>query len=217
VTGTVYGGASPARPGWENSGPTDAHDYIVPKVLALIPPNTRRVVDVGCGNGYLVGLLAEQGFEVVGIEPSSDGIAQARAAHPAARFEQASVDSDLGAQIGRDFDLVIATEVIEHLLAPRTLLRAGLQLLRPGGRMLVSTPYHGYLKNLALSIAGGWDKHFDVSWDGGHVKFFSPRTLGKMALDCGFASVEFAYVGRTTWLWKSMIAVLTKPAAHGAG
>ncbi len=210
MIGTIYSGASPSSPGWPNSGPTSAHAYIVPKVLSLIPPKTRRIVDIGCGNGYLVGLLAEQGFDVIGIEPSSDGIAQARAAHPAVRFEQVSVDSELGAKIGADFDLVIATEVIEHLLAPRALLCAGLQLLRPGGRMLISTPYHGYLKNLALSIAGGWDRHFNVDWDGGHIKFFSTRTLRKMVLDCGFESVEFAYVGRATWLWKSMIAVASK-------
>jgi SAM-dependent methyltransferase len=182
----------------------------VPRLLSLIPPGTRRIVDIGCGNGYLAGLLAARGFEVVGIEPSADGIAQARAAHPAVRFEQLSVDSELGPQIGEDFDLVIATEVIEHLPAPRALLRAGLQVLRPGGRMLVSTPYHGYLKNLALSIVGGWDHHFKVDWDGGHVKFFSTRTLGKMALDCGFHSVEFAYAGRAMWLWNSMIAVAVK-------
>jgi len=126
------------------------------------------------------------------------------------RFEQVSVDSELPPEIGTDFDLVIATEVIEHLPAPRTLLRAGFQFLRPGGRMLISTPYHGYLKNLALSIAGAWDWHFKVDWDGGHIKFFSRKTLGRMVLDCGFKSVEFAYAGRTVWLWKSMIALASK-------
>ncbi len=198
--------------GWLDPGPQDYHAYLVPKVLSLVPPNTRRIVDIGCGNGYLAGLLADRGFDVIGLEPSSDGIAQARAAHPGVRFEQASIESELGPNIGGDFDLVIATEVIEHLPAPRTLLRAGLRLLRPGGRMIISTPYHGYLKNLALSIAGAWDWHFKVDWDGGHIKFFSPKTLGKMALECGFESVEFAYAGRAPWLWKSMIAVASKRA-----
>lgn len=203
--------------GWLDSGPQDYHAYLVPKVLSLIPPNTRRIVDIGCGNGYLAGLLADRGFDVIGIEPSADGIAQARAAHPTVRFEELPVDSELGARIGEDFDVVIATEVIEHLPAPRTLLRAGLQLLRPGGRMLISTPYHGYLKNLALSVAGAWDKHFKVDWDGGHIKFFSKKTLGRMALECGFESVEFAYAGRTVWLWKSMIAVAFKSASRAIG
>ena len=196
--------------GWLDSGPQDYHAYLAPKVLSLIPPNTRRIVDIGCGNGYLVGLLAGRGFDVIGVDASSDGIAQARAAHPGVRFEQVSVDSELPPEIGTDFDLVIATEVIEHLPAPRTLLRGGFQLLRPGGRMLISTPYHGYLKNLALSIAGAWDWHFKVDWDGGHIKFFSRKTLGRMVLDCGFKSVEFAYAGRTVWLWKSMIALASK-------
>ncbi len=196
--------------GWQDSGPQDYHAYLVPKVLSLLPAGTRRVVDIGCGNGYMVGLLAARGLEAMGIEPSPDGVKQARAAHPGVRFEEGSVEEDLGAKLGRDYDVVMATEVIEHLFTPRTLLRAGLGLLRPGGRMLISTPYHGYLKNLALSVAGAWDWHFKVGWDGGHIKFFSPATLGKMVLECGFASVEFAYAGRAPFLWKSMIAVATK-------
>ncbi len=197
--------------GWVDSGPQEYHSYLVPKVISLVPAGARRVVDIGCGNGYLAGVLAGRGFEVVGVEPSPDGIAQARAAHPDVRFEQAWVD-EMGTKLGADYDVVIATEVIEHLPAPRTLLRAGLQLLRPGGTMILSTPYHGYWKNLALSVAGAWDWHFHVHADGGHVKFFSTRTLGNMVLECGFRSVEFAYCGRAPWLWKSMIAVATKPA-----
>ncbi len=195
--------------GWLDSGPQDYHAYLVPKVLSLIPPDARRVVDIGCGNGYVVGLLAARGYDVLGVEPSPDGIAQARAAHPGLRFEQAPVE-EVSARISGAFDVVLATEVIEHLYTPRTLLRSGLQLLRPGGRMIVSTPYHGYLKNLALSIAGAWDWHFKADWDGGHIKFFSPKTLGKMVLECGFASVDFAYAGRAPFLWKSMLAVGTK-------
>lgn len=199
-----------ASSGWTDPGPTPAHAYLVPKVLSLVPPGARRIVDVGCGNGFLAGVLASHGYEVVGVEPSLDGLAQARAAHPAVRFEQGLVDLQLAERIGGDFDVVIATEVIEHLTAPRELLRLGARLLRPGGRMLVSTPYHGYLKNLALSVSGAWDGHFDVGWDGGHIKFFSASTLRKMLLECGFDAVEFAYAGRTVWLWKSMIAVALK-------
>lgn len=203
---------STATYGWRDAGPTCAHPYIVPALLSVIPSAARRVVDIGCGNGYLVGVLAARGFDVVGVEPSQDGIEQARRAHPGVRFEQGSVDTELRGRIGSDFDLVVATEVIEHLSAPRDLLRNAYSLLRPGGRALVTTPYHGYLKNLALSIAGAWDRHFTVQWDGGHVKFFSPRTLRHMLIECGFESVSFVYVGRAPWLWKSMIAIATKRA-----
>jgi 2-polyprenyl-6-hydroxyphenyl methylase/3-demethylubiquinone-9 3-methyltransferase len=74
----------------------------------------------------------------------------------------------------------------------------------------MSTPYHGYLKNLAISLVNGWDRHFEVHRDGGHIKFFSKRTLGRMAEEVGFGRQKFYGVGRLPWLWKSMILVAMK-------
>jgi hypothetical protein len=77
--------------------------------------------------------------------------------------------------------------------------------LAPGGRFIVSTPYHGYLKNIALAVSGKFDRHFSVLWDGGHIKFFSRRTLAQMLADEGFEVVTFVGAGRLPLLWKSMI------------
>jgi len=59
--------------------------------------------------------------------------------------------------------------VIEHLFLPRALLRFAAKVLKPSGSLILSTPYHGYLKNLALALTGKLDKHFTVLWDGGHI------------------------------------------------
>jgi hypothetical protein len=48
-------------------------------------------------------------------------------------------------------------------------------------------------------------------WDGGHIKFFSPRTLSALVAGSGFAEIEFAYFGRAPWLWKSMLCIARKP------
>jgi len=76
---------------------------------------------------------------------------------------------------------------------------------------LCSTPYHGYLKNLAISLGDGWDRHADPLDDGGHIKFFSKKTLQKALLDVGFADFHFMYSGRLPLLSKSMIVRATKP------
>jgi len=73
-----------------------------------------------------------------------------------------------------------------------------------GGEMIISTPYHGYLKNLALAITGKMDSHFTVLWDGGHIKFWSVKTLTKLLNEFGFEVVEFRGSGRLPYLWKSM-------------
>jgi len=104
-------------------------------------------------------------------------------------------------------DVITAIEVIEHLFDPERFLVNAAKMLRPGGRLLLSTPYHGYLKNLAISLGNGWDKHFGVHQPGGHIKFFSPATLERMLLKTGFTGLKFTFVGRYPLLWKSMICV----------
>jgi 2-polyprenyl-3-methyl-5-hydroxy-6-metoxy-1,4-benzoquinol methylase len=74
---------------------------------------------------------------------------------------------------GTRFDVVISTEVIEHPYDPRDFLAFARRILPGGGDFIVSTPYRGYLKNLALAVSGKLDSHFTVLWDGGHIKFFS--------------------------------------------
>lgn len=161
------------------------------------------ILDVGCGNGYIASQLAAIGHNVIGIDASEDGIAIARKAHPNVRFE---VHSAYGlGDIVVDVDLVMSSEVIEHLYRPKLFLENVFKVLRPGGYVILTTPYHGYLKNLALSVFNYWDKHHTVDWEGGHIKFFSEKTLTRMLRDCGFTEITFNNAGRIRWLWKSMV------------
>jgi 2-polyprenyl-3-methyl-5-hydroxy-6-metoxy-1,4-benzoquinol methylase len=124
-----------------------------------------------------------------------------------------SVYDDLLKISGKKFDVIIALEVIEHLFFPRVLLKNSRAALTAGGQLFLSTPYHGYCKNLAISILGGWDKHFTVDWDGGHIKFYSPSSLEKQLHQAGFSSVKFNFAGRMPLFWKSMICQASSPTA----
>jgi len=81
------------------------------------------------------------------------------------------------------------------------------RLLRDGGRLICSTPYHGYAKNLALAVSGKFDRHWSPLNVGGHIKFWSRRTLEELLQRSGFEIVEFVGAGRVPFLWKSMIMV----------
>lgn len=70
---------------------------------------------------------------------------------------------------------------------------------------MVSTPYHGYLKNVALTITGNMDKHLTVLTDGDHIKFWSLNTLSEVLKEEGFYDIRFKGCGRLPFLWKSMI------------
>lgn len=201
--------------GWKDAHPNCAHEYILPAVLrevrALAKGGTLRMIDIGCGNGVVASLLAKEGHNVTAIDVSPDGIEIARSAFPGVRFEVCSVYDDRVLEItGGAIECIVSLEVVEHLFYPKKLLDQSYRILRPGGHLVVSTPYHGYLKNLAISLVNRWDRHFTVGWDGGHIKFFSKRSLSEMANAAGFKNTRFVGVGRIPGLWKSMIMVAGK-------
>ena len=175
----------------------------------LLARGVRRVFDLGRGNGATSGMLAGMGFDTTGVDTSDTGIAQARRAQPTCRFEVASAYDDLAGSYGR-FPLVVSLEVVEHLYDPRRFAKVLYELLEADGIALVSTPYHGYLKNVALAVTGKLDSHFTALWDGGHIKFFSMATLGALLQEAGFVDIRFVRAGRVPPLAKSMVAVARK-------
>jgi 2-polyprenyl-6-hydroxyphenyl methylase/3-demethylubiquinone-9 3-methyltransferase len=105
------------------------------------------------------------------------------------------------------FDLVLSLEVIEHLYSPRLFVDRAHDALTEGGHLILSTPFHGYFKNLALALSGKLDDHFSPLWDGGHIKFWSERTLRALLEERGFTVDRFLRCGRVPPLAKSMIVV----------
>ena len=162
----------------------------------------RSICDLGCGNGHISGRLAALGYDVTGVDASASGIQIARRTYPQANFIKRQIDRNLS--VGK-FDLVLSSDVIEHLYRPSDLLEATVSQLKPGGHVLLGTPYHGYLKNLVLAATGRMDAHFSSLHDGGHIKFFSVNTLSKLMRSHGFDDLRFTFYGRAPWLWKNMI------------
>jgi 2-polyprenyl-3-methyl-5-hydroxy-6-metoxy-1,4-benzoquinol methylase len=182
-------------------------EHIISLCQAL---HARRIVDIGCGNGALCRELGDHGYEVVGCEPSAESLHFAQLGAPGLVFHRLGVDDDPSVIGTENFDVAIATEVIEHLVTPFNLPRFAKQLLRPGGYLIISTPYHGYLKNLILALTDRWDTHLSPFWDGGHIKFWSYKTLSQLLNESGFRIVRFIGAGRLPFLWKSMIVVAQK-------
>lgn len=180
--------------------------------LVKQPKDVKSICDLGCGNGHVSGRLASLGYQVTGIDASRSGIQVARRAYPQVNFIEAYIDPNLRESIDGNFDLVISSDVIEHLYRPSDLLEAAHSLLKPGGHVLVGTPYHGYLKNLVIAATGKMDAHFSALHEGGHIKFFSVKTLSQLMSSHGFTDLSFSFYGRAPWLWKNMICHARKAA-----
>ena len=196
--------------GWSSALGPHSCNYIAPRILEILKSlSVKRVLDLGSGNGALCAQLASAGYEAVGVEYDRHGVEVARKSHPGISFYNFGVQDDpatLMAQEGA-FDAVVSTEVIEHLFSPHLLPTYARACLTSGGYLIVTTPYHGYVKNLALSVFDRWDKHHTPLWHGGHIKFWSRSTLTTLLVKNGFEVTDFFGVGRFPYLWKSMVLV----------
>lgn len=106
-----------------------------------------RVLDLSCGSGYGTHLIAKRGKglidEVIGVDLDSEAITYAKGEyyHPKSSFHVAdATDRHLVDELGK-FDCVVSFETIEHIEEEEALLNNYYELLKPGGTLIVSTPF----------------------------------------------------------------------------
>lgn len=124
------------------------------------------------------------------------------------------IEDELPTELRDGFQVAISTEVIEHLYRPGMLFERATE--SGATRMLLSTPYHGYVKNLAIAATNKFDHHWEAFRDGGHIKFFSVATLGVVAERHGWSIRDVQRVGRVRPLAKSMIVDLVRDSDRSA-
>jgi 2-polyprenyl-6-hydroxyphenyl methylase/3-demethylubiquinone-9 3-methyltransferase len=198
---------------------TCAHAYLLKaleKLLSRLPitPDA-QILDAGCGGGNVISWFYQKGYlNIWGVDVSQSGIMLAKKQFPHlhSRLEIHNVyEKQLPAAFPfQQYDMIVSLEVIEHLFSPKTFLENIAFWLKKDGYLIVSTPYHGYWKNLAIALCNGHDKHFYPLWEGGHIKFFSRKTLFQMLEQSGLRPLQFWGSGRLPYLWKSMIVVAQK-------
>lgn len=188
---------------------TDTDPLTESRVRLFLHSNAGKrgtLLDAGCGGGRAMALVAEAGYQVTGVDISLGALGKARTRSRQANVVAGAVDSTLPFA-DRSFDAALSCEVIEHLLdVPRFLSELN-RVLRPGGRVFLSTPYHGLTKNLVLSVLG-LEKHFDPA--GAHVRFFTPKSLRQLLEQSGFRLKRTFFLGRFWPLWMNMLALAEK-------
>lgn len=172
------------------------------------------ILDVGCGNGVISRHLGKQGFKVLGIDVSAQTIENARAlnAAPNVQFEVLSAEQ-LVAQ-GQTFDVVICSEVLEHLQQPAALLKVLHQSIKPEGILIVTVPNGSGPRELLVTRPvlkmrerNGWAWKMitkikrSMGYSGttvqsaadnlDHIQFFSKRDLDALSAENNFRIVQF--------------------------
>jgi ubiquinone/menaquinone biosynthesis C-methylase UbiE len=144
-----------------------------------------RVLDLGAGQGDLTAVLAAAGAHPLGVEVAEAAVRRARRRHPELTFALAPIDGPLALEDGA-FDVVWASEVIEHVADTARWLSEVRRVLVPRGRLLLTTPNHG---RLALALHGV-DRYSEPLGD--HLHLYSAGSLRTLLDEFHFTQIEVA-------------------------
>jgi SAM-dependent methyltransferase len=168
--------------------PLNYYDNTRPEIVALIPRHARRVLDVGCGKGYLGRLLRNRGHHVCGIELIPD-VAQQAAAH-LHQVVCGDVETCKLPWPAASFDVIVCGDVLEHLQDPWQTARRLASLLTPGGLFIASIPNVQNYRVIWNLIRGRWDYRERGILDHGHLRFFTWRGIEKLFEQAGLQTVS---------------------------
>lgn len=189
------------------------HHYLRPKLVKVLSQERgkgKRLLDIGSADGSLTRVFSELGFLTTGIEKSQGVFGRAVRTYPQIHFINKDIfDVDIK-DFNESFDIITAVEVIEHMTHANRFIKKLYSFLKPGGMLLLSTPYHGYIKNLLIALFNIGDKHYNPLADGWHAKYFSVKTIFKLLSNKGFGDIKFYYAGRFPFLWRSMVVTCIK-------
>lgn len=158
-------------------------DCIVAPLLRLPPESVRRCLDVGCSFGFAIDFSRYAfGWEVLGVDPSPLAEAGAAALDLPIHRCYFSADLDLGPE---PFDLVLCSEILEHLAEPHALLVAMRERLSPEGLLVLSTPNVAIVRRETEEGALG-----RALSPGLHLMLYDPGALSLLLARAGFSEVR---------------------------
>ena len=147
-----------------------------------------RVLDLGSGDGTFTAELSRAGAQAVGVDIAEAALKRARADHPKRDFRLAPIDGPLPLE-DCAFDLVWASEVIEHVADTARWLSEVRRVLSPHGRLLLTTPNH----SRAALLVHGVERYSEPLGD--HLHLYTRRSLRRVLYEFGFDPVEVRTAG----------------------
>jgi SAM-dependent methyltransferase len=157
-------------------------------------PGPGRLLDFGCGAGTFLKTMADQGWEVTGLDAAVGAVQHVREQHGLTALVGSLPHGDLRPG---SFDVVTMWHSLEHVHNPSAILREAYRLLVPGGKLIVATPN---IESLPFRV-------FGRSWFGldlpRHLTHFCPRTLGAMLQAAGFRTEPVRQLRHSDWLRSS--------------
>ncbi|MDR2127701.1 MAG: methyltransferase domain-containing protein [Burkholderiaceae bacterium] len=163
-------------------------ESLAARCLRQLPASGAAVLELGPGPGAMTKWMLDGGYQITAVENDPGALALLRALNGVAVID---ADLDEGhawrAALGqRQFDAVLACDVLEHLRRPEQVLRDLRACLKPHGRLIISVPNIAYAGVVAALRAGLFDYTDAGLLDRTHVRFFTRRSLESVLLECGW-------------------------------
>ena len=194
------------------------HDMVGDIAMAEFPTGA-EVLDVASGSGAMCLRLQEAGFQMTGCDMVEENF-KLKGRIP---FQSLDLNTEFSKTIGKRYDAVTATEIIEHLENPRQFLRQCFACLKPGGKLLLSTPNLESALSKAMYVTSGTSRWYtDRDYmEYGHITPMPLWVLRKAMLEAGFmidrVTSQAEYAGPWKGWWKMRLVTALLRALDRAG
>lgn len=184
------------------------------------------VLDVGCGNGNLLYQLRNRFKNLIGLEYSAHRLEQAKLNLSDITFRPVLGSAEDMSDIDSDsIDCIVSADTIEHIPDVYQATAELYRVLRPGGKLIINTPNIAFVKKRALLIFGRFPSTSqsneglgsDILFDGGHLHYFTFRSLSILLQRAGFVidqSIGFGKLKRIHNLHPPLTSGSVQLVAH---
>jgi len=184
-------------------------------IVAALPHNPQAtILEIGCGNGA-TGIAAKaegRCARYIGVELAPGPAQLART-----KLDQVILgDVEIldWSRIPTPVDVVILSEVLEHLVDPWVVVNKAYKLLREGGKIFASSPNIASMSVLMALLRGQFDYQEAGVMDRTHLRWFTPLTYSAMFEDAGFDTISIGPLAPLRWKWRAVSKLLAGRFKH---
>jgi 2-polyprenyl-3-methyl-5-hydroxy-6-metoxy-1,4-benzoquinol methylase len=169
-------------------------EIVNPEIVNILRgfPRGLNVLDVGCGSGLHGDVLKrELGHVVTGVDNSTVSIEKARTRLARAFIGDVTKPGEYSlASKDEKFDLILFSDILEHLYDPKQVLVEHTKLLKPGGHVVVSIPNIAIWQARLTILLGRFTYHDTGTFDRTHIRFFTRRTISELLAGAGLEQLR---------------------------
>ena len=194
---------------WENTDALNDYSYKLKLIKKLVPVELNlEVLDFGCGKGAFIKdiLSLNPTLKITGADISQTAISAARKKLSGQKFYLLGEGKKLPFK-DNSFDFILALDVFLHIYDTELIFNEITRVLKPGGKILITLPFYGLLKNIIIALIG-----FEEVYNprNGEIRFYTKNTLLKEIKAVGLKPLLFGYFGRFYPLSRAMYCISKK-------